>query len=183
MNIRTAAKILTAVDRWPRHLIHRPQSVREALSIMSRHPKLVERIVCRTERVHFLGSDYQITPVLVHQRFGDGCGWGTVQPLNTRSDYYIVMGDSSWERNDAIWDVLESEILPAIEDQYGRYDFECVLCGCTGWGEGHDNCECYRERGWPALDDDCGCGWCFPCYRAVTAEQYRIDTWHRKTRT
>lgn len=175
MNIRIAAKILTTVDRWPRYSIHRPQSVREALSTMSRYPQLVERIVCRPEAVCWWGSDYQIIPALVHERFGDGAFWGTIQPLNTRPEYYLVMGDSAWERPDAIWDVLDSDILPAIEDQYGRHDFECDFCDCTGWGQGHDDCECYDERGWPALDDECGCGWCFPCYRAVTAKQYRID--------
>jgi hypothetical protein len=170
MNVRTAAKILTAIH-WRyirRELIHRPHTVREALSVMSRHPRLVERIACRPEVVHWWGCDCEIKPALVHHRFGDGSFWGTVSPLNTRPDYYLVMGDSSWAQPDAIWDVLETDILPAIEDQYGRFDRECDLY--------------YDELGWPALNDNCGCTWQFPCYRAVMARQYRCDRWYRRLR-
>lgn len=101
-----------------------------------------------TRTVHFWGYDYEVTPALVGEVFGDGRQLIYFTPLATRPNWYVVRVDSSW--NESNWsngDCIGNhtdDIYDAIEEQYGRcYDDEA------------------DEEGdpFPALDSDYGVGW------------------------
>lgn len=184
MKVRTAKQILRTIDsrRLRQGRIHRPATVREALRVMSRFPKVVDKMVCTPQTVHRWGYDHVITPVLIYQRFGDGGFWGTLSPMNDRPEEYLIMGDSAWAadpNSDSFRDALDRDIYPAIEDQCGSQQFYCDICNKT-YAENGDRC-CKDERAWPALDDE-GSSWCFPVFDAQRANDYRFARAGRRWR-
>lgn len=184
MRFRTAKKILKILDtpRLCGRSPLRPDKIHEALGIMSRAPRAVERLVCRPTRIRFWGQYSVVTPALVYQRFGDGRCWGTLSPMNTRPNFYLIMGDSSWEADpdsDSFRDAFDEEIYPAIDEQYGTTDFWCDVCD-KEYAEIGDEC-CLPDRAFPSRDPD-GSVWCFPCYPTGWRDYHCRQVWRRRKR-
>jgi hypothetical protein len=99
-----------------------------------------------SRKVSFWGADYEITPELVEERFGDGRQIIAYQPLNTRPNYYVVRIGRGRETDNCSekWPDRLDDIQAAVDEQCGNTD-----------DEGLDE----TERGWPVHSDGSGCTW------------------------
>lgn len=71
------------------------------------------------------GQERDTTPTLVHTVFGDGRAVVTLDPANSRPDYYVILADSSTKCfEDFLRFIAENEelVLRAIEEEYGNVD-------------------------------------------------------------
>ncbi len=71
------------------------------------------------------GQESMTTPTLVHTVFGDGRSIVTLEPANSRPDYYVILADSSMSCfKDFLRFLSENEelVLQAIEKDYGNVD-------------------------------------------------------------
>lgn len=126
--------------------------------------------------------DTAFEPVLLDTVFGDGLKLMSFRTINNRPRYYLVLVDSKTPINssdcDAIYDFFEDTcgefpdcIYIAIEEEYGNCRdmdngswCERGEAPCEKYNQGQDCSYCDDERfcewtKWPALDEDCGCGW------------------------
>ena len=79
------------------------------------------------------GHESETTPTVVHTVFGDGGSVVTLEPANSRPDYYVILADSSFNCfEDFLRFMAENEglVLQAIEEEYGnvddqQYDDDC----------------------------------------------------------
>lgn len=141
------------------------------------------RALLQSERVTFWGKEYDVTPELVPEIFGDGAQVIGLEPLNTRPNYYVVRVDSSWSTSNWGWDkpVLIDhldDVYVAIEEYFGRAHPEECDCSCgsciddCGCGCG---CDCWRHHhDWPALNDEVGSSW-FHIAGRYPAGRYRQE--------
>lgn len=183
MKLRQAVKILKSIELYQRTRYHPQGKVDEAFGILSKHPSIVEPIACKPHWVLFCGKRHFIKPELVRHRFGDGRLWGTLSPLNTRPNYYLFFGDSSWisgrrnSNDDKFRDALDAEIYLAIADQFGDDSFYCEICGGCNWEEKNECCA--SERDWPALNTEGSC-WSVPCYTTYYRTFKSLRTNHKR---
>lgn len=71
------------------------------------------------------GQESKTTPTVVHTVFGDGGSVVTLEPANSRPDYYVILADSSVNCfEDFLRFVAENEelVFQAIEEEYGNVD-------------------------------------------------------------
>ena len=71
------------------------------------------------------GQVSETTPTVVHTVFGDGGSVVTLNPANSRPDYYVILADSSFTCfQDFLRFMAENEelVLQAIEEDYGNVD-------------------------------------------------------------
>lgn len=71
------------------------------------------------------GQESETTPTLVHMVFGDGRSIITLEPTNSRPDYYVMLADSSINSfEDALEFIADNEelVFQAIEEDYGNID-------------------------------------------------------------
>lgn len=112
----------------------------------------LRRVVEVKHDTQFWGVTYSIHPRLIDQRFGDGRSLMTIEPMDTRPDYYAVRLDSRalrnprsghrWTNDDYMHEVLD-EVIEAAEYQFGR-----------AYDEEDDD-----GQPWPAVDCRTGIGW------------------------
>ena len=114
------------------------------------------------ETVRWWGSEYQITPRLVHAVFGDGKKLVGIAPLNTRPNYYVVRVDSSCDLSDYgdfVDDNLD-EVLEAIDYQFSNLDREEEYLREDGASEEEIQSDQHAARlAFPVLDDSSGVAW------------------------
>lgn len=121
---------------------------------------LIEKIEVPT-KAHLWGQPEIIIPRVVRYRHGDGLKLFQLGPIANRPSYYVVRVDSSIGENHGdeypFCDIVD-ELYDEIEDQFGRADFECELCG---WSEStfSTNCPCQNERWFPVADFNTGSEW------------------------
>ncbi len=73
------------------------------------------------------GKTYVTTPTLVATVFGDGGSLISLEPTNTRPDFYIMLAPSSIESwRDALDFISENEelIFAPIEEEFGNVDWD-----------------------------------------------------------
>lgn len=71
------------------------------------------------------GEESETTPTPVHTVFGDGGSVVTLEPMNDRPAYYVILADSSIKSfKDFLQFMVENEelVLQAIEEDYGNVD-------------------------------------------------------------
>ena len=76
-------------------------------------------LVERPRKGYLWGQQYDISPRVIGQVFGDGRSLITIWPLTTRPNYFVVRVDSG--ESFEIRDVL-NDIYAAAEEEYGYYD-------------------------------------------------------------
>ncbi|QDC37063.1 hypothetical protein [Sphingobium fuliginis] len=115
--------------------------------------------------VEFIGSLWvegdsgPMTPYVCEASFGDGLHLLTISTINQRPNYHVVRVDSTWERDDTIYENID-DVIYAIEDECGRAgrDVEPYCSNCLD-----SCCTCrpdYETReDWPAIEADGGCSW------------------------
>lgn len=127
----------------------------------------IPRRFTRRRKVHWWGSDYQITPAVARGHLGDGQQLLCVQPLNTRPDYYLIRCDSTWvvDGSDEWYDRLE-EIIDALIDEFSEKEREreylaedLRAAGIEPDGENTDLAGNEDRLGFPVLSLDSGCAW------------------------
>lgn len=135
------------------------QAQRELAKFYRTNTAALRLLIEIQRKVHFWGSDHDVTPLLVDEVLGDGMTLCQMVPLNTRPDYYVIRIDGSWLKGDedAFYDDGLEQIYQAIEDQYGSRDFYCEDCGESGWND--SDCSCNESREWPALNLGAGTTW------------------------
>ena len=71
------------------------------------------------------GQESETTPTLVHTVFGDGRSVVTLEPMDSRPDYYVILADSSMKCfKDFLQFMRDNEelVLQTIEEEYGNVD-------------------------------------------------------------
>jgi hypothetical protein len=112
------------------------------------------------------GQEREISPVLCDTVYGDGLKLFRLTTINSRPNYYVVRGDSSWAAEldpDAktgtdFRDVLD-QVLGDIEAQFGRaLPEEAEFDDEDGAWLDEDGAPVEKAE-WPALDDETGTAW------------------------
>lgn len=79
-----------------------------------------------TEQDEYLWfQKHKTTPTIVHTVYGDGKQLISLDPTNTRPDYYIILADSSIKCFENALDFVadnEELIFQSIEEEYGNSD-------------------------------------------------------------
>jgi hypothetical protein len=123
---------------------------------MIEHRTLLEaycRAYCFSTRLGRLwGQRYKISPRFIGS-FGDGLKPIWFEPMDTRPDFYVLLGDSSWNldnhghppffSDEGIEDVCER-----IRDLFGEHEERY---------EADNGREYVKHWPWPALSDGSGC--------------------------
>jgi len=79
----------------------------------------------KSRKTTLWGQESETTPTLVHTVFGDGRSIITLEPTNSRPDYYVMLADSSINSfEDALEFIADNEelVFQAIEEEYGNVD-------------------------------------------------------------
>lgn len=111
-----------------------------------------------TRTVTFWGTSHEITPLLVHEHFGDGQQLVGLMPLNTRPNYYVVRIDGAMDLDSEAWRDLLDDVAFAIEDEYGMR--------CRDDDEDLDEHGDHVLYDWPAYNGSSGVSW-FPILPAA----------------
>jgi len=88
--------------------------------------KAIEPLTKR-HKTSLWGQESETTPTVVHTVFGDGGSVVTLEPMDSRPDYYVILADSSFNCfEDFLGFMADNEelVLQAIEDEYGNVDDE-----------------------------------------------------------
>lgn len=93
----------------------------------------------RARIMRFWGTEYEITPLLIDEIFGDGLKLLAVTPLFTRPNFYVVRVDSALEDAADLFNDDEERLIQAIEEMFGNAEDE----------DGEDS----KVRDWPAWHD------------------------------
>lgn len=92
---------------------------KEEIKMLSLHTKERE--------VSFWGQTHKTTPTLVNTVFGDGGSLISLDPMNSRPDYYIMLAPSSIKSfEEALEFIVDNEelIYESIELEFGNVDDE-----------------------------------------------------------
>ena len=161
MKLRQTKKVLRSHHSfWRPHRLY--DAAQRAIARYYRnHTEELRAKIEQPKDVKFWGQPYTITPRLVSKCLGDGLQLIYLKPLSTRPDYYIARIDSrhglsNHSETNSPDDWLD-DLYNLIEDEFGRYDFECDDCGEDG--KSISECGCQSEREFPALDLNCGSSW------------------------
>ena len=123
----------------------------------------------RTKRITWWGREWDRKTALCPTVLGDGQLVVTLQTLNHRPHYYVLLVDSSvWMDDEDGWSDWNDEVLQgdgpysidawlsALEAHFGRAwdDWEAERC------ESHcGECEWCQEQVFPRVDTECGYSW------------------------
>ncbi len=104
-------------------------------------PKEIKMLLPYTKehKTTLWGTEYKTTPTLVDTVFGDGGSLISLEPTNSRPDYYIILAPSSIKSfENALRFVSENEelIYEPIECEFGNVDYEVDDEDC----EAEDGC-------------------------------------------
>ena len=97
----------------------------------------------KRHKTRLWGQESETTPTVVHTVFGDGKSVVTLEPTNSRPDYYVILADSSFNCfEDFLRFMAENEelVLQAIEGEYGNADD-------TQYDDDGNEIDCYDD-GW-----------------------------------
>jgi hypothetical protein len=92
--------------------------------ITTKELKQLKSYACE-QTAYLWGHKYKTTPTIISVVFGDGGSLISLEPTNSRPDYYIMLADSSIKSfEDAIHFISENEelVFQAIEEEYGNAD-------------------------------------------------------------
>ena len=81
--------------------------------------------LCQRHKATLWGQESETTPTIIHTVFGDGGSMVTLEPANSRPDYYVFLADSSFTCFGDVLDFMrenEELVLQAIEEEYGNVD-------------------------------------------------------------
>jgi len=119
-------------------------------------------------KIHFWGSDYNVSPILLDGKIGDGKKVMYFEFMDDRPFYYVVRADSEIKEGmDEFIEMIES-IRELIEDE--------SMCIMTD--EQYDE---YEQKGWPEETRDfpippyCSCGYSWGDYTPCKAEIRLMD--------
>lgn len=81
--------------------------------------------LCQRHKTSLWGKESMTTPTIVHTVFGDGGSMVTLEPMDSRPDYYVFLADSSFTCFGDVLDFMRDHqelVLQAIEEEYGNVD-------------------------------------------------------------
>lgn len=111
-------------------------------------------------------QEYTIAPALCDTIYGDGTRLFSLTTINSRPNYYVIRGDSTWteafeQRPGVDFGEFTDQIRDDLEAQFGsgRPDDEAKEDRNGRWRHYETGQFLPDPAPWPALDDDMGVSW------------------------